>query len=229
MGEILLELEPGGGKVPVKMIRTRSARRYILRLQPSGIVRVTVPWGGSKAFALDFVRKHAIWIRGQIENRNARAAEWLASDSLLFRGESHRIEVQEGANGARAIMGGEIVFIINGQSARSAMEQHLRRLAEGELPERTHEIARDLGLTFRRVTVRNQRSRWGSCSSRRVISLNWRLVQAPVFVRDYIIVHELMHLIEMNHSQQFWRLVEKAFPEWRRAEDWLKAHGGLLR
>jgi predicted metal-dependent hydrolase len=78
------------------------------------------------------------------------------------------------------------------------------------------------------VLVRNQRTRWGSCSARRTISLNWRLIQTPPFVRDYIIVHELMHLREMNHSQRFWHQVARAYPRWREAEAWLKQHRRLL-
>jgi predicted metal-dependent hydrolase len=78
------------------------------------------------------------------------------------------------------------------------------------------------------VTVRNQRSRWGSCSAGGTVSLNWRLVQAPESVRDYIIYHELMHLREMNHSHRFWARVEEVCPGWRDAERWLKRNGSLL-
>jgi predicted metal-dependent hydrolase len=79
------------------------------------------------------------------------------------------------------------------------------------------------------VVVRDQRSRWGSCSHRREISLNWRLLQAPGFVRDYLVVHELMHLREMNHGARFWMHVEAACPGWREAEAWLKRHNEVLR
>jgi predicted metal-dependent hydrolase len=79
------------------------------------------------------------------------------------------------------------------------------------------------------VTVRNQRTRWGSCSRRGTISLNWRLIQTPPFVSDYIILHELMHLREMNHSPRFWRQVETVCPGYRTAEEWLKPHASLLR
>jgi hypothetical protein len=81
----------------------------------------------------------------------------------------------------------------------------------------------------RRVTVRNQRSRWGSCSRRGTISLNWRILQAPPAVRDYLILHELMHLREMNRSARFWREVERACPDYKQAERWLKHHSALLR
>jgi predicted metal-dependent hydrolase len=102
-------------------------------------------------------------------------------------------------------------------------------MAGKELPARVAELAAQHGLTVKCVSVRNQRSRWGSCSARGVVSLNWRLVQTPEFVRDYIIVHELMHLREMNHSSRYWKLVYEAFPRTDEAEKWLKRHAGLLR
>lgn len=112
---------------------------------------------------------------------------------------------------------------------RSIVEKHLWRLASLELPARVAELAQTHGFQVHRVTVRNQRSRWGSCSKHGTISLNWRLVQTPAFVRDYIILHELAHLKEMNHSNRFWRAVARICPEFARAELWLKEHSGLLR
>jgi predicted metal-dependent hydrolase len=84
-------------------------------------------------------------------------------------------------------------------------------------------------LPARRVTVRNQRSRWGSCSRHGTISLNWRLIQTPTHVQDYIILHELCHLREMNHSARFWREVERVCPNSAAAERWLNQHSALLR
>lgn len=78
---------------------------------------------------------------------------------------------------------------------------------------------------LQRFTIRAQRSRWGSCSSRGSISLNWRLIQTPPFVAEYIVVHELMHFRHMNHSQRFWAAVEEAFPDYHDAERWLKTEG----
>src|ERR1700722_5801195 len=97
------------------------------------------------------------------------------------------------------------------------------------MPARVNELAAVHGLNVRRVSVRNQRARWGSCSARGVVSLNWRLVQTPDFARDYVILHELMHLREMNHSSRFWKLVYAACPRTDEAEKWLKEHSGLLR
>ena len=148
---------------------------------------------------------------------------------MLFRGELVRLEVE--VNGDNVIrLGSEKLTDANlASDLRPAIEGHLRRLAERELPLRVMEFAARHQLTVRRVTVRNQRSRWGSCSRRATISLNWRLIQTPPFVCDYIILHELMHLREMNHSPRFWRQVETVCPDYRVAEQWLKQHSRLLR
>ena len=111
---------------------------------------------------------------------------------------------------------------------RPALEKQFIRRAKIELPARAWELAAETGTDMKHVTVRNQRSRWGSCSAGGTVSLNWRLVQTPDSVRDYIIYHELMHLREMNHSDRFWLRVEAVCPGWRDAEKWLKRNGSLL-
>ena len=91
------------------------------------------------------------------------------------------------------------------------------------------EVAAGLGLTVARVSVRNQRSRWGSCGPDGHICLNWRLVLMPEWVRDYVLVHELMHLRRMDHSRKYWQLVAAAYPEYGAARDWLRRNGPGLR
>jgi uncharacterized membrane protein (DUF485 family) len=96
-------------------------------------------------------------------------------------------------------------------------------------PDKTvYELAALTGMDVKQVSVRNQRSRWGSCSAGGTISLNWRLVQTPEFVRDYIIYHELMHLREMNHSARFWARVAEVCPGWQDAERWIKRNGSVI-
>ena len=104
-------------------------------------------------------------------------------------------------------------------------QQALLAQARLQLPARLLELAREHGLAVTRVLIRNQRSRWGSCSPKGVIALNYRLVQMPPEVRDYILVHELMHLRQANHSRRFWALVQQAYPAFRAAERWLKTEG----
>src|ERR1019366_7249645 len=105
---------------------------------------------------------------------------------------------------------------------RAVVQKHLHKLAEQELPRRVMELASFHSVDVSRVSVRNQKSRWGSCSRRGTISLNWRLIQAPGFVLDYIILHELAHRRQMNHSEKFWQEVDSLFPDYLQAERWLK-------
>ena len=108
----------------------------------------------------------------------------------------------------------------------SAVEMRaLREQARRELPPRLLELAAQHALTVTRISIRNQRSRWGSCSRSGHICLNWRLVQMPAMVRDYVLIHELMHLKRMDHSPKFWKLVAAACPQYREARRWL-ARGG---
>jgi predicted metal-dependent hydrolase len=108
------------------------------------------------------------------------------------------------------------------------IEKALKQQALRELPPRLLEIAAQHGLTVARITIRDQRSRWGSCSSRGHIALNYRLMLMPAEVRDYILVHELMHMKQADHSRKFWRHVEAACPGFRDAERWLRKHGSSL-
>jgi predicted metal-dependent hydrolase len=106
--------------------------------------------------------------------------------------------------------------------------QQLRAQARRELPLRLHELARRLGLLVARVSIRNQRWRWGSCSRDGHICLNWRLVVMPESVRDYVLIHELMHLKRLDHSPAFWKLVAAACPDYQAARAWLRSNHQLL-
>ena len=109
-------------------------------------------------------------------------------------------------------------------------ERHTyRQRARRELPARLLELAAEHGLNVARVSIRNQRTRWGSCGRDGHISLNWRLVLMPAEVRDYVLVHELMHLRRLDHSRAYWRLVAAACPGYREARQWLRTHGASLR
>jgi len=225
-------LAVAGKRVPLLLIRNARARRYVLRLRPDGTARVTVPRGGSASEARRFAHRNLAWLEAQLQRPPAHppaSMEWRPGSEVLFRGELVRLDVE--VNGEETIrLGSEKLTVIDlAADLRPAIEGHFRRLAEQELPLRLLEFAAGLQLSVRRVTVRNQRSRWGSCSRHGTISLNWRLIQTPPFVCDYIMLHELMHLRELNHSLRFWRQVETVCPGYRAAEQWLKQHSRLLR
>ena len=219
----------GGKEVVVRLFPNRHARRYILRLSADGSARVTVPRGGSRKAALDFAQRHVTWIEQQLQKRHAQKNEiagWRHGSEIFFRGQQVALAV---GNGVVEFADQVLPIKEPPDDLRPFIEQYLWRLARVELIPRTFELAGLHQLAVRRVTVRNQRSRWGSCSARGTISLNWRLIQTPELVVDYIVLHELMHLRELNHSSRFWRCVERVCPHYREAEVWLKQHGRILR
>jgi predicted metal-dependent hydrolase len=222
------QLQIGNELLPVTVIPNARARRYVLRLTREGVVRVTVPRGGSAREALAFAHRQAGWIARQREKLRQRgAAEWQEGTELLFRGELHALRF-EAASGEWHFAD-QRFWASPEAPLRAAVELHLWNVAARELPPRVGELAQLHTVAIRRVTVRNQRSRWGSCSVRGTISLNWRLIQTPAFVSDYIILHELMHVRQMNHSVRFWREVAAVCPQWREAERWLRKHSRLIR
>jgi len=168
-------------------VRHPRARRYLIRVEDDGRVRITVPRWGSKREAAAFAEREHAWI----EKQRARVAG-------------------QRATSAREPMPMEI-------------ERELRNQAKRELPSRLLELAARHALTVTRVSIRNQRWRWGSCSRTGHICLNWRLVEMPETVRDYVLIHELMHLKRMDHSPAFWRLVAAACPEYKKARAWLRS------
>ena len=221
-----------GSRVPMRLVRNLRARRYVLRLRPDGTARVTIPRHGSVAEARRFVERNREWLAQQLKRLATlpkRSRAWQVGEEILFRGELVKLEAN--AEGAKSVIRFSNVCVpVPDASAdvRPRVEKCLWKLAAHELAPRVFELAAFHLLTVKRVTVRNQKSRWGSCSRRGTISLNWRLIQTPASVRDYIILHELMHLREMNHSARFWREVERVCPDYEAAERWLKQHSGLL-
>jgi predicted metal-dependent hydrolase len=176
---------------------------------------------------MDFIGRTGPWLERRLASHmRAPDRAWREGSEILLAGRGERIEATPlGARLGPLFVAGSFQ---PGEDLRPYFEPQLRRLAEKELPLRTQTLADAHGLRISRVSVRNQKSRWGSCSSRGVISLNWQLIRTPDYVRDYIILHELMHLRQMNHSARFWREVESVCPDWRRAEAWLKGPGREL-
>jgi len=144
---------------------------------------------------------------------------WMAEDDIAQVMDSHRewIAAERAKQRPRLRLDPRHVSELE---ARRAARELVAMLIEEEAPE--------IGVEPSRVQIRDQRSRWGSCSTRGTLSFNWRLVLAPFEVLDYVVVHELCHLREPNHSRRFWKLVETRRPEWRAQRDWLWEHGQEL-
>ncbi|MBD5476295.1 MAG: M48 family metallopeptidase [Lachnospiraceae bacterium] len=111
---------------------------------------------------------------------------------------------------------------------RLALEKRYIAAAKEYFPKRVAHFQQFTGGSYNRITIRDQKTRWGSCSARGTLSFNWRLMLAPPAILDYVVVHELCHLTHMNHSAAFWQKVESVYPDYRTARKWLKDHGQEL-
>ena len=216
----------------IVFVRSPQARRYRLTLRRDGLAVATIPVRGSEREAVRFVAEQRDWLARARARQALRARPvgiWTIGTQVLWRGEMQEVRAAASPPKPQVCVAADVfrVASLTGD-LRPTLEAHFARRARIELPARTWELAAETGVDTKRVTVRNQRSRWGSCSASGTISLNWRLIQTPENVRDYIIYHELMHLREMNHSARFWTRVEEACPWWRDAEKWLKRNGSLL-
>jgi predicted metal-dependent hydrolase len=214
----------------VEFVRVRRARRYILRLRPDGSLRVTVPRGGSRREAEQFVQRQQRWING--ERRRVLVEhcprEWQHGSEILLNGEPVRIAVGSRGDDTIITYGNRQTVAASGDTVRCAIEKDLRALARVDLPARLRHLADQHGVLVGAVSIRNQRTRWGSCAPNGNIALNFRLMQMPPDVRDYVLVHELMHIKQQNHSRRFWRLVAAVYPAFREAERWLRTTGRSL-
>jgi predicted metal-dependent hydrolase len=224
-----IEIVFDGSAYAVRLRRHRQARRYTLRVQAAAReVTLTMPPRGSLKEARDFAQKHGGWIAARL-GRLPEAAPFAPGIMVPLRGKPHRIVHRRDVRGTvwTEVDGGERLLCVAGQFPHidRRIGDFLRREARRDLEVASHRFASELGVTVQRVTVRDQSSRWGSCSTTGLLSYSWRLILTPAYVLDYIAAHEVAHLVEMNHSARFWRLVQRLFPDHEHAKAWLDAHG----
>jgi predicted metal-dependent hydrolase len=214
----------------VRLRRHRQARRYTLRVV--AVTReavLTMPPRGSFREAREFAEKHGAWIAARL-GRLPRAAPFAHGTELPLRGVPHAIVHRRGARGTvwtESDRGGSRLLCVAGASEHVArrVTDYLKREVKRDLEIAVARYAERLGVSVRRITVRDQASRWGSCSTTGALSFSWRLVLAPRHVLDYLAAHEVAHLSEMNHSPRFWRLLRRLCPDMERAKVWLDVHG----
>lgn len=225
-----IEVAFDGAMYLVRLSRHRRARRYTLRIHAATReVVLTLPPRGSVREAQAFAEKHGGWIAARL-TRLPEAVPFAHGTVVPVRDVPHRIEHRHGARGTvwfEDDADGHRLVCVAGDAPHLPRRVHdfLRREARRDLELASRRYAEKLGVKVKRVAVRDQSSRWGSCSSTGMLSFSWRLIFAPPFVLDYLAAHEVAHFIEMNHSPKFWRAVERLCPNVRRAKAWLDAHG----
>jgi predicted metal-dependent hydrolase len=216
-----------GRPIRIAMKRHATARRMVLRLTRDGDgFALTMPKRQSVASARAFVETSRLWMLNTLERRGRRQE----ATQFLFRGEPTQIVKLEKARGLVVHDAAENTLAVPGGEAhwKRRLTDWLKKQADVDLRKASAHYAEKMDVTFTRLTVRDQRSRWGSCSHDGALSYSWRLVMAPPFVLDYVAAHEVAHLKEMNHGPRFWRMVLTHCTQTREAKRWLKANGHTL-
>ena len=219
-----------GEALAVMLKRHAKARRMTLRQSRDGEQFIlTVPRRHSRKAAEAFLNASASWMQ---KTRSKLPAITPAADGghILLRGEHYTIAATGKPRGLVSVDDETRVIAVPGASphVKRRLTEWLKRQAEKDLHEASRRYAAAMNVTVKRLSVRDQKSRWGSCNSDGVLSYSWRLIMAPPMVLDYVAAHEVAHLREMNHGPRFWRLVLSHCTSARTAKAWLKQHGQTL-
>lgn len=216
------------GNPPIEIITRRSARARRLSLRVSrldGRVTLTLPRGVSTREALRFAREREDWLRDHLDGMSPEIRiGW--GTAMPFEGGS--LTISEGPGRRISRIGDTLLVPGPRERVAARVLGWLKAEARTRIAASCDRHAAKLGKTVRRLTLRDTRSRWGSCSSDGDLMLSWRLILGPPEVLDYVCAHEVAHLVEMNHAPAFWAVTEKLCPEWRARREWLRVHGETL-
>jgi len=229
--------------IPYTIVKTRRRKTIGIIIDRNGEVKVHVPYGAAERQIYEVVQKKADWIIEKVNevkerNSNLTSRQYISGEKLLYLGKEYTLEVVEkdlkkaGVHLNDNTMEVHISGELSGENRKKAIKEALikwyrERMAE-IVKERIDKYALQLKVFPCKVVIKDQKTRWGSCSEKGNINLNWRLIMAPLHIIDYVIVHEMCHLKVMNHSKDFWTLVESVLPDYRESRKWVKVNGNRL-
>lgn len=209
----------------------RKTLAIIVERDKSVVVRAPKGYDANKIE--NAVNKKRYWLYQKLNHpqkysNNSKSREFVSGESFLYLGKMYRLDVvNDNINGIHFAN----KFIISKNSQPSALElftKWYRQRAKEIIIPKVKEYAKNLGVEFNRILIKNLKYRWGSCSPKKNLNFNWRLIKAPINVLNYVIVHELAHLIEPNHNENFWNIIKVQIPYYNKAKEWLKKNGELL-
>ncbi len=225
-----------GRTIPYTLTISHRARQPRLIVAPGTGLRVVTPLGYDRNHLLAFILRRQGWILKHLDRFAALppgpAADAPLPERITFLGTPRAVRVTV-APGKRAIVvhdaGAFTITVPEAGAARTALEAWLRAAARFAIAAQVAAHAAAMGVSYGHVAIRDQKTRWGSCSRAGNLNFNWRLTLAPPAVLEYVVVHELAHRVEMNHSARFWRIVAQYCPAYGAHRLWLRTHGAELR
>ncbi len=236
--ELRLEL-PSGLVVDARLMLSSARKTAVIQIKKGEVV-VRAPLKGSRQWLLDFLSNKASWIDKTLsEGRHiydAPQKTFAAGDEFELLGKAFPLRYEEGRPMMAAFEGDHLLVRVRkglsaddrAKRAASLIEAHYRMVAVAHFKQRSEHFSTLLARPARDVRVREYKSRWGCCAADGTITYCWRAIMAPEHVVDYLVAHEMSHLVHMNHSKQFWDQVERLFPDYKNARRWLKENGHRL-
>lgn len=210
------------------MIRKAFLRNIRLRVLPTLVVEVRASKGVSQRAVFEFLQSNEDWIQSSYQKMQEYRAKlpqysFVSGQKFLYLGKEMSLVFADVVD--TQLIGQELVCPIsiqgNSIKIREAIRLFFKQEAEHIIFLRAYEVAKKMGIEPERIRLKDLKSRWGSCSQDKKISLNWKLLAAPLSVIDYVIIHEYCHLVHMNHSKKFWNMVEVHCPSWKLQKKWL--------
>lgn len=224
----------GGQKISYTLKRSMRARRIWLKIQRETGLTVTVPRNYHLSYLNQYLESESVWILRNLQKHCRETSPFpeaapLPFNTISYLGENFKVTCEQGQNGLNTVRLRQNQLIIDINSSSSSLSRQeligwLKDQAHKLIGFKVKEFAAQMGLSYNRVILRDQKSLWGSCSLRKNLNFSWRLIMAPEPVLDYVVVHELCHLKEMSHSKKFWNLVARYCPQWPEYRRWLNRH-----
>ena len=221
----------------VEIVRRPRRRTSCIQVLPNQSVRLLIPQSLSDKKALAFLQTKSDWIhRKQLEaakrQQETPSFNCLDGDSLHYLGHPYSLRLLTGSSTEIFIKNQSIWVCLPSTKDKDLIRQKLiswyQSLAKDIIIDRVHQYTSHFSVQPNRIRIKSCKTRWGSCSSKRNLNFNWALIMAPLPIIDSVVVHELCHLIHLNHSKAFWNLVKSLDPDYLSHRDWLKEHGHLL-
>ena len=214
---------PGQPPVEITLRRSARSRRFSLRVsQLDGRVTLSMPLRAREAEAMDFARSHESWLRAALARRPMQTLVAMG-DRIPVEG---RLLTLHPTTGRSPQIAGDVLLLPGSPEQTAARTAaYLKTLARDRLAAASDHYAAVLGRKVTRITLRDTRSRWGSCAHDGALMYSWRLIMAPPSVLSYVAAHEVAHMVEMNHSDAFWAVVARLYPHWQTQRKWLHTHG----
>lgn len=226
------EIEVAGKMLPLTIRQNSRATRMTLRIEPGGrALKLTIPQGLADREVNAFLNRHQGWLMTKLA-RFSGESQLEEGGSILIRGVAHRIERTGKIRGLTetVIVGDDAILRVSGgeEHLRRRIVDFLKKEARTDLDRLVAVYAGRIGRRPKSLSLKDTRSRWGSCSADGALSFSWRIVMAPPKVIAYLAAHEVAHLQEMNHGPDFWALCEKLCPDTNDAKRWLRRNGTML-